>query len=276
VNFPPLLLLSHSSPEWMAALDENAPAIAMASCVVLVLAVIAGTFLFMRRRDMDALQQTDESFVSALQGAPHLLSIYQDQQPFHGSPRWQIYLAACRELCFYLIGTDQVEKNFPTRLRAAGRIMPSQMTAVVRAMRLAAGECALALRTLSPNAFFGGLALPLVGLLGSLAVFLSIALRKPASDLDAVHLLMPASIPFLLSVFALLLLLPLSLGLANRLSAHAARLHLFPLSLANLMERVFVDHRQSMEELPSVAGLGAPHVPSLSLPPAEQARRSAV
>jgi hypothetical protein len=266
----------HPLPEWMAALDAHAPMVAATSCVVLLLTVFAAMLLIMKRRDMEALRKADESFVGVLQSASHLLSPYQDQQSFNGSPRWQIYLAACRELCFYLLGTDQVEKNFATRLRAAGRINTSQMAAVTRAMRLGVGECCLTLHSLSPGPFLSGLMMPFIGLLGSLLVVVSVLARKASADLGWSQVIEPASVPFLLSVFASFFLLILSRGLSQQIRIHEAQLHLFPLSLTNLMERAFVDHRQSLEELPSVVGLGSPHVPSLSLPPADQPRRTAV
>jgi hypothetical protein len=167
-----------------------------------------------------------------------------------------------------------VEKNFPTRLRAAGRISPSQMSAVLRAMRLASAECTLTLRTLLPGAFLCGLPLPFLGLLGSVAVVLIIMARHPSHEMDLLHLLQAAAPPLVLSVIALLILLPLGRSLTAQLRDHETRVQLFPLSLANLFERVFVDHRQSLDELPSVAGLGAPHLPSLSVPPTDQTGRA--
>jgi biopolymer transport protein TolQ len=241
---------------------------------VLLAAITAFAMVLMKRRALAAIRLADESFLGALQNAPHVLSVHQDQQIFKGSFRWQIYLSACRELCFYLLGTDQVEKNFPTRLRAAGRITPSQMSAVTRAMRLALGECSLALQGLSPAAFLRGLALPFMGLAGSLGVVTSIVMRTPGQVPDAWYMLVPAAAPFLLSWFALLIVAPLGNGLRGQLKAHEAALQLFPLALANMLERVFVDHRQNMEELPSVASLGSPHLPSLSLPPTDQNSRT--
>ena len=102
------------------ALNDNAPAIALSCTVLLVLGVFAFTLLLTRRRDVDSILQADQEFSSALLSSQHALTLYQEQRGFVGSLRWQVYLAACRELCFYLLGTDQVEKNFATRLRAAG------------------------------------------------------------------------------------------------------------------------------------------------------------
>lgn len=260
----------------MTSLDENAAAVAVACTVVLLAAVVAGTLLLIRRRDVAAVREADERFLSTLDGAPHALALFQDQAAFHGSARWQVYLAACRELCFYLLGTDQVEKNFATRLRAAGRISPAQMQTVTRAMQFASGECILELRLLEPGWFASGLLLPLLGLLSSLGAGLAVLLRHADAAPDAGGLALAASAPFLLSLLALLVLLPQARGLVKQLRAHELRLQLFPLSLANVLERAFVDHRPSLDELPSVAALGTPHVPSLSLPPSGPATRAAL
>jgi hypothetical protein len=251
----------------MIALNDNAPAIAVSCTVLLVLGIFAYTLLLTRRRDVEGILQADDEFLASLQGSQHALALYQEQRGFAGSPRWQVYLAACRELCFYLLGTDQVEKNFATRLRAAGRIMPTQMSAVVRAMRFTSGECVLALQSLAPGSFLSGSLLPFVGLLGTLTIAMSASFRAGPSESNAIHTLAPAALPFVLSILIMLILLPLSRSLERRLKAHEARLQLFPLSFANALERVFVDHRQTMDHLPSVGELGIPDRPNLSLPP---------
>jgi hypothetical protein len=71
-------------------LDDNAPAVVASCTFVLLVAVFAFTLLLMKRRDMAAILQADEAFVGALQGAPHMLGVYQDQTTFAGSSRWQI------------------------------------------------------------------------------------------------------------------------------------------------------------------------------------------
>jgi len=260
----------------MTALNDNAPTIALSCTVLLVLGVFAFTLLLTRRRDVDSILQADQEFSSALLSSQHALTLYQEQRGFVGSLRWQVYLAACRELCFYLLGTDQVEKNFGTRLRAAGRITPSQMSAVIRAMRLTSGECVLALQSLAPGSFLSGSLLPFIGLLGSLAVAMSASFRAASSEASAFQILAPAALPFVLSIVIMLVLLPLARGLERQLKAHEARLQLFPLSFANVLERVFVDHRQMMDDLPSVGELGMPDRPNLSLPPTASFGRGAL
>ncbi len=75
---PHLLLTTAPSSGWLSSLDDNLPAVVISCMVVLLLAILALTLLLMKRRDMATVQQADESFLAALQGALHVLGVYQD------------------------------------------------------------------------------------------------------------------------------------------------------------------------------------------------------
>jgi hypothetical protein len=188
---------------------------------------------------------------------------------FRGSPRWQVYLAGCRELAFHLIGSDQVEKNFATRLRAAGRITGSQMNTVRRAMERAAGEIGLDYQSVTKPNDGSGSGIRLIGFLFSMAVFAEAVLNPSSRAGDFSHQILPALIPLALALILSQMISAAASGLLRRTSTSVARLKLFPAELSIMIERAFVDHDLHSTEVPSVTALGAPVFPGFDLPPSD-------
>lgn len=245
---------------------------AAAACGLLVLlAFLSLIHTFTRRRRAKGFKETDNGFLTAFYDSAHVLAIFQDGLEFHGSPRWQVYRAGCRELAFHLIGSDRVEKNFATRLRAAGRISGSQMDTVRLAMNRAAGEIALDYEAVTTPTRGAADALRWAGLLFGIAVFAEAALRSAGAQADPIQLILPALLPIAVSILLSLIVTVAAARVDRRTSADAARLHHFPAELSIMMERTFVDHGAHPAELPSVAGLGAPVPPAFDLPPSEAA-----
>ena len=95
------------------------------------------------------------------------LHLYQERVRFEGAPVFAIYKAGCRELCFQLLGSAEVDETFRARLDSAPRISPAQMRVVGSAMERAVGETALRLESqmiLLATAVSGA---PFLGLLGT-------------------------------------------------------------------------------------------------------------
>ena len=95
------------------------------------------------------------------------LRIYEQGVAFDGSPQYDIYEAACRELCFQLLGSTEVDETFRARLDGAEKISPAQMRSVTAAMERAVGESGLQLESqmiILSTAVAGA---PFLGLLGT-------------------------------------------------------------------------------------------------------------
>jgi len=95
------------------------------------------------------------------------LRIYESGVHFDGSPHYEIYHAACAELCFQMLGSTEVDETFHARLEIADKITPAQMRSVMAAMERAIGEAGLNLESrmiILSTAVSGA---PFLGLLGT-------------------------------------------------------------------------------------------------------------
>lgn len=213
-----------------------------------------------RAQNMDAL------FTGMYQGGAHALSLFQDGHSVEGSPRCNIYLHAARELAFHLLGTDAVDKNFAMRLRAAGRIAPAQWEAVQRAARRSLSETTRWFR--EGLAGTGLKALLLIGLLGALFNVLEHAGTDTLDGKVMAASLWPVAVALLL----------FGVGAAwhrsvvRRVETAVAALEDYVVELGMVVDRAFVDHRQPMESLPSLGGMGLVDGPTFSVPPAEPSK----
>lgn len=250
------------------------PAMAAGSLLVLLAAALLVRVAVWQHRAA-GFDEADRIFLSSFRDSAHVLATFQDGVEFQGSPRWQIYLAGCRELAFHLIGSDRVEKNFAMRLRAAGRISCSQMSTVRRAMKRAAGEIRLDYQAVTEPRGQADLIIRRTGLLLSIAVFVETALNSTGAPAAFPRLILPALLPFAVSIVLSLMVSAASGSLIRRNATAATRIELFPAELSIMMERAFVDFGSHNAELPSVSGLGAPVSPGFSLPPSDGFTRAA-
>jgi hypothetical protein len=211
----------------------------------------------------------DSKFTEAFRHSAHALALFQQGDSTAGSARSALYTNACRELAFHLLGSDAADKNFATRLRTAGRITPSQWEATQRAAWRSLDESARWLR--AGLGGWGAKSLLALGFLGSL---LSLMEHAAAGALDLFTLascLRPLALALLCHI----------IGMAwhRRLMRDAdeaeAGLKDFSTELGTLFERSFVDHRQPIETLPSLQGMGMTDAPTFSVAPTESARAGA-
>ncbi|HSJ00920.1 MAG: hypothetical protein ACAI34_22485 [Verrucomicrobium sp.] len=207
----------------------------------------------------------DEEFLKAHQESSHSLEVYQDELVFANSPKHAVYVVSSRELAFHLMGADTLDKNFAMRLRAAGRITPSQMDSVRKVQERTAASMG---RDLGSNLGGAGVnALPYVGLLGTLAGVLLTGTAVPGT-----MLLVGAVLPMGLAV---LLFIPLMIwhnALVERVWRAREEVGDFSVELAAQFDRAFVDHRKPLESLPSLDSMVGTDGPTFSLPPSDTTR----
>jgi len=237
-------------------------------CAVLGLLSIAswGTMVS-KFRFLSKVRQSNAQFQHSLGDSLHPLAIFQVRERHERSPMYHIYNAGCRELCYHLLGIDEPDASFSKRLKGAGRITPAAMSAVHEAMDRAVGEAALKMESrmsIVATALSGA---PFLGLLGTvwgvMDSFGGIATAEGDTTLRALAPGLAAAL--LTTVVGLLVAIPSMFGynfLVARIRDQITRLDSFAADFGSILERLFVDHRQSHDALPSLGSLGSPSLPA--------------
>lgn len=228
---------------------KNSSASGLVICVLLVLLSIA-TWVAMTRKFslLKRARLANAAFCDDLRRSPHPLSLYQAGERFAAAPMFHVYHDACRELSFYLLGTDVVDAGFNRRLQAAGRISASEMHAVRETMDRAVSETSLRLESglgVVATALSGA---PVLGLLGTVwGVMDSFAGLTTAADGAGLRALAPGlSSAMLTTVAGLIVAIPSIFGynyLVSRVRQQIARIEHFAADFASILDRHFVDHR---------------------------------
>ncbi|MFZ4766753.1 MAG: hypothetical protein ACOYMN_17515 [Roseimicrobium sp.] len=240
------------------------------SCGLLGVLMVATVSRWVARGSrLSTASRMDAVFDNMFRGSAHALALYQEGKGVEGSPCSTIYQNACRELAYQLLGTDDVDKSFALRLRGAGRITPAQYGGVQRAIRRSVADASRWFR----GGLAGGNAVTLLQL-GGCGALLGILdhVGEGTLNLDtAAASLWPAALALFFSAVSN----AWRLRLVQRADDVAAKLDDFALELAAMFDRVYVDHRQPMETLPSLDGMGMVEGPSFNQAPAVFASRTA-
>ena len=202
----------------------------------------------------------DAEFDTAFRNSAHVLALFQNGGTVAGSPRGTLYSNTCRELAFHLIGSDVVDQSFSIRLRASGRIMPTQWQATQRAAGRSLEEFA---RWLAGLAEQRPKSLPALGLAVSLLAVMGHAGADTLDFAAAASCLRPLVLALLCHVLGMWW----HAWMVRRTRAAVAALEDFSADLAMLMDRNYVDHRHPMEALPSLGGMGMVDEPGLTVTP---------
>ena len=124
---------------------------------------VIGSKIYMVR----CAKRETQRFLKRFRTARKPLAIYQNREMYPDSPTYAVYLAGCKELCFHLLGTTEIDDTFATRVAEADRISPVAMNAVRSALEREVGEQALRMEvhmTVLATAVSGA---PFLGLLGT-------------------------------------------------------------------------------------------------------------
>ncbi|MCB1227523.1 MAG: MotA/TolQ/ExbB proton channel family protein, partial [Verrucomicrobiales bacterium] len=232
-----------------------------------LLSICSAAVLWMKLRQTRMARDADRAFLRELRRSEHPLALVDARAAHVRAPARHVYQQGCRELCFYLLGTDAAEADLSRRLQAVGRITPTQMGAVRDALDRAVGEAALKLEgrmSIVATALSGA---PFLGLLGTvwgvMDSFGGLATAGPGAGIQA---LAPGlSAAMLTTVAGLLVAIPSMFGynyLVAQIRDLIARLEHFAADFACVLDRHFVDHHRqdAPQTLPSLAEMGAPHV----------------
>jgi biopolymer transport protein TolQ len=214
-------------------------------------------------------RRENAEFVQVFRTTAHPLAIFQSRERFDLAPFYHIYHSASRELAFHLLGVDEPDKTFATRMQGAGRITPTQMASVQNAMEQAVAEAALKLEARMSVVAMALSGAPFLGLLGTVwGVMDSFAGLAGMQGNIGIQVMAPGVCAALLTtVVGLLVAIPSMFGyniLVNSIRSMVVRLDNFAGELSGVFDRHYVDHRQPFEDLPSLGSLGTPNLPAFS------------
>ena len=147
---------------------QNATTTGWVICtLLLVLSIASWVAMTVKFFALKRARQANNDFRASLFRSPHPLALFQIGERFQNSPMFETYFRGCRELSFYLLGTDQVDSTFGLRLQSAGRITPSEMNVVRDAMERSVSAAVVKLESrlgVVATALSGA---PVLGLLGT-------------------------------------------------------------------------------------------------------------
>jgi hypothetical protein len=113
--------------------------------VLALLSIISWAVILSKRMLITRVHKANLSFLREFRESNHPLELFQKREHHEFAAFYHIYHAACREMAWYLLGEDEPGETFAARLQGAGRITPSQMSAVQNAMERSVAEAALRL-----------------------------------------------------------------------------------------------------------------------------------
>lgn len=236
---------------------------------LMLLSITSWAVLLSKHLLLSRVHRANLSFLREYRESNHPLDLFQRREHHEFSSCYHIYHAASREMAWYLVGEDEPGNTFAARLQGAGRITPSQMTAVQNAMERSVAEAALRLEARMSIASTALSAAPFVGLLGTVWGLLdTFSLMSDTGGPHGFSLLAPGVTTALVTtVLGLLIAIPSMLvynHLVARIRGLIVRMENFVSELSAGFDRTFVDHRFSEEALPSMSALGAPTMPAFS------------
>jgi biopolymer transport protein TolQ len=248
--------LSHSSPSgWLVA------------GLILTLSVLSWGVILIKLRQLAIARAANGEFLHVFRHSHHPLSIFQTGEQFDDSPLFHIYMPAAQDLAFHLVGVDTPDKTFQQRFAGAGRITPSQSSAIRRTMERAMNEACVKVESRLGLVALAVSAAPVLGLLGTIwgimDSFSEVASAKGAIPVQAVAPGVAAAL--LTTLLGLLVVVPSLVGynfLVTRIRAMTMRLENFVGEVGTVLDRYYVDHHAPDDELPSMGSIGPPSVVS--------------
>ena len=129
--------------------------------------IFSWTVMVTKFRVLRFVRRQNGRFMSVFRRDREPLRLFEAGARFEGSPLFHIYEAGCTELCFQMLGSDEVDETFRARIGESNKISSAQMRAVVAAMERAVGESALTLEGQMNVLTMAVSGAPFLGLLGT-------------------------------------------------------------------------------------------------------------
>lgn len=178
------------------------------------------------------------------------LRLFETGVQFHGSPLFHIYEAGATELCFQLLGSDEVDETFRARLGDSQKLTPAQMRAVQAAMERAVGEGALALEGQMNVLTMAVSGAPFLGLLGTVwGVMDAFGGIAAAGNANLAAMAPGVSGALITTVTGLLVAIPAMFGynfLVTSIRSVIVECDNFAAELSSEIEHRYVEHHAAM------------------------------
>jgi biopolymer transport protein TolQ len=208
--------------------------------------VLSWTVMVTKFRMLRRARDRKEDFLAAFRADRQPLSLFQSGARFFGAPVFYVYQAGCRELCFQMLGSSEVDETFAARLETAPKISLAQMRMVQTAMERAVGESALKLESqmvLLSTAVSGA---PFLGLLGTVwGVMETFGDVAQAGKASLTAMAPGVSAALITTVTGLLVAIPAMFGynwLITTLRGVIVEMDNYSAELASAFEHKYVDH----------------------------------
>src|SRR5688572_10832911 len=163
----PILFLASADGGLIYAFEQSTlPGKTVLLCLF-VASIFSWSVMVTKFRLIRYAQRRKHQFLELFRADRQPLRIFTDRIRFEGAPVFTVYKAGCKELCFQLLGSAEVDETFRARLDSALKISSAQMRVVSTAMERAVGETALKLESqmiVLATAVSGA---PFLGLLGT-------------------------------------------------------------------------------------------------------------
>ena len=192
------------------------------------------------------VRRQSERFSAVFHRDREPLRLFETGVRFEGSPLYHIYDAGVSELCFQLLGSDEVDETFRARINESNKITPAQMRAVQAAMERAVGESALALEGQMNVLTMAVSGAPFLGLLGTVwGVMDAFGGIAAAGKANLAAMAPGVSGALITTVTGLLVAIPAMFGynfLVTSIRSVIVRCDNFAAELASEIEHRYVEH----------------------------------
>jgi biopolymer transport protein ExbB/TolQ len=208
--------------------------------------VLAWSVMITKIRVIRRAKEVRDRFLELFRADRQPLHLFWERARFEGTPVYSVYRAGCRELCYQMLGSAEVDETFRARLETAPKISASQMRVVQTALERAVGENALRLESqmiLLATAVSGA---PFLGLLGTVwGVMDTFSGVASAGSANLAAMAPGVSAALITTVTGLLVAIPAMFGynfLVTTIRGMIVELDNFGSELISAFEHRYVDH----------------------------------
>jgi len=239
-------ILAESSSGLLYAFEHSTLPGRLVLVALFIGSVLAWTVMITKLRIIRRAKLLRDRFLDLFRADRQPLHLFWECARFEGTPIFSVYRAGCRELCFQLLGSFEVDETFRARLETAPKISATQMRVVQTAMERAVGENALRLESqmiLLATAVSGA---PFLGLLGTVwGVMDTFSGVATAGSANLTAMAPGVSAALITTVTGLLVAIPAMFGynfLVTTIRGMIVELDNFAAELASAFEHRYVDH----------------------------------
>ena len=149
------------------ALEHSTPAGRFVIGTLLIASLVSWSVIASKQSEVSLAKKQTARFLAKFRASRKPLQVFLSRETFHGSPVYEVYRAGCRELCYHLTGSSEIDEMTIQRLAAAPPLSQTAFSAVESALGREVGIRGLQLDArmiFLATAVSGG---PFLGLLGT-------------------------------------------------------------------------------------------------------------